>query len=63
MKDRKGLVHGDNDCKIVCPDGPPPTCPIYACSQRLGKFGEDMSQPVIKKGAKKKKGGKLNWTS
>ena len=55
MKDRKGLVHGDNDCKITCPDGPPPSCPIYACSFRYGKFVEEISkQKPVKK---KKKGG------
>ncbi len=45
MKDRTMLVHGDNDCKIVCPDGPPPSCPIYACARRFKRFGEDISKP------------------
>jgi hypothetical protein len=51
MKDRAGLIHGDNDCRIVCPSGPPPSCPIYACSRRFQRFGEDMSrqEPVKKK--------------
>ena len=53
MKDRKGQVHGDNDCKIVCKDGPPPTCPIYACSRRFQQFGEDMSKQERKNGKSK----------
>ena len=52
----KRRITGDHDCNIVCPEGPPLSCPMKTCFRKFEKFRKDISVPEPKK--KKKVGTK-----
>ena len=54
MMDKRRIT-GDGDCRIVCPDGPPLSCPMKSCFRKFDMFSKEIGKPEPKK--KKKKGG------